>query len=488
MRLPTFQIINADVIEGLKQIPDESVDVIVTSPPYWKQRTYGGVEGQIGHEPTSEEYVQKMINIFYHHCGRVLKEHGLLFLNLGDSYNGSGGDNGGGGVSIVGEGALSKADPYLKPKDLMNIPHRVYEGLQRAGYWWRSTIIWAKTNGAPESVMGVRWERHKIKVGNIPMEETIWKKRKLKGQNTVTGVHSEVLWKNCDGCEKCEKTNGYVLRWGSGRPTNRIEYIGVFAKSDKYYWDTEAVRQPYAEISNRRRKYANSSFGGNEDGAKLGKRTDRGGLEDKYTGSNAVNILQEEEERPLLAWLSREYPEIAEEYASQQTLWSDLWEMPTASYKEKHYATFPLKLPEFCIKAGSSEFGCCSVCGAPYARILDRFVGEYRNERRADGTGYTNRRSKGDIFAQSTSTVLKTVGWAPTCEHKDAEVVPAVVLDPFGGSGTTALVANRLGRDAISIEINPEYVEIQRKRLMEDAPLFNRRETCENVQLEIQTT
>lgn len=436
MRLPQYHIILNDVREGLKQIPDNSVDVIVSSPPYFAQRSYHAGDKEIGHEPTSQGFVDSLVDIFYNHCWRVLKPHGLIFLNLGDSYNGSGGQGSQGGPE---KGVLSKSDESYKPRDLLNVPHRVYEGLRAKGYYWRSTVIFSKTNGMPESVKGVRWERHKVKVRDIPVEETIWKKDKIAGQEgSSAGNHHEVEWADCPGCDKCSPHEGYVLRWGSGRPTSKYETIGILTK-ENYYWDTEAVRTPYAESSKRNHDYPVGSFGGGTDGNRMTKEVDKPALTNFFIGANLGNI----------------------------------WEMPTAMFSEKHFATFPEELPELCIKAGSSEFGCCSECGKPYARVVERVVGEERPERFEDGSGYDNRRKPTDIFAQSTSTTLRTIGWRPTCSHKDAEVVPSVVLDPFAGACTTLLVANRLNRDAIGIELNEDYIGIGEKRVYEDAPLFN---------------
>lgn len=386
-RLPTFKIIQADVREGLKQIPDNSVDVICSSPPYWRQREYKS-EGQIGQEKTSEEFVNTIVDIFYNHCYRVLKPHGLIFLNLGDSMNGSGGAGYQGGNSAMPYkeyGALVKKDARYKERDLLNIPNRVYAGLRDSGYYWRSTVIWEKSNGPMESVMGVRWERHRIKVRDIPVKETKYKKKKIKGQNSSVGNHHDVEWENCPGCDKCNPSGGYVLRWGSGRPTNKYEFIGILTKRD-YYWDTEAVRTPYAESSVERRQYPLGSFGDSDggNGNKLTKEVNRDGLDYSYTGANIGNI----------------------------------WRMPTAMSAEKHFAQFPEQLPEICIKAGSSEYGCCSECGKPYARILERVVNDYRTERYADGSGYDDRRKPNDIFAQATSSTIKTIGWKATCSCK----------------------------------------------------------------------
>ncbi len=146
-------ILNGDVIDCLRSLPDACVQCVVTSPPYWGLRDYG-VEGQIGLEPTPEAYVEKMVEVF-REVRRVLRDDGTLWLNLGDSYNGSGGA--GGDYAPCG---LKTGQPKypgrrisaLKPKDLVGIPWRVAFALQADGWYLRSDIIWHKPNPMPESV------------------------------------------------------------------------------------------------------------------------------------------------------------------------------------------------------------------------------------------------------------------------------------------------------------------------------------------------
>ena len=137
-------------------------------------------------------------------------------------------------------------------------------------------------------------------------------------------------------------------------------------------------------------------------------------------------------------------------------------------YTEKtdHFATFPPKLVEPLIKAGTSERGCCAECGAPWRRNVARTPMVIDRSERTHEMGRT--RSSGTMVQAPSS---RTLGWEPTCTHA-GEPVPCTVLDPFGGSGTVGLVADRLGRNAILIDLKPSYVEMQEQRLMNDAPLF----------------
>lgn len=142
-----------DVRQRLAELPDQSVQCVVTSPPYWGLRDYGN-DGQIGLEQTPDEYVNEMVKVFTE-VRRVLKDDGVLWLNLGDSYNGSGGAGG-----DYSPGGLKEGQPKypgrkvssLKPKDLVGIPWRVAFALQTDGWWLRQDIIWHKPNPMPESV------------------------------------------------------------------------------------------------------------------------------------------------------------------------------------------------------------------------------------------------------------------------------------------------------------------------------------------------
>lgn len=158
----SIRIIVGDVRERLRDLPDESVQCCVTSPPYWGLRDYGQ-DDQIGLEQTPDEYVAQMVDVF-REVRRVLRDDGTLWLNLGDSYAGTGktgggddgarrGSDGYGGISPTGKGTWwSPHGTGLKVKDLVGIPWRVAFALQAAGWWLRQDIIWHKPNPMPESV------------------------------------------------------------------------------------------------------------------------------------------------------------------------------------------------------------------------------------------------------------------------------------------------------------------------------------------------
>ena len=146
----------ADVFDFLKPLPDESVNCVVTSPPYWKQRDYN-VAGQIGLEPTVQEYVATLVRLF-HEVYRVLRKDGTLWLNLGDTYAN---DQKLGGHSAMGKQAYladhvkatrQKYSSGLPPKSLIMVPARVAIAMQDDGWVLRNDIIWHKPSVMPESV------------------------------------------------------------------------------------------------------------------------------------------------------------------------------------------------------------------------------------------------------------------------------------------------------------------------------------------------
>jgi len=360
------EVIEGDVREVLKTFDDESVQCVVTSPPYYGLRDYG-FDGQLGLEETPEEYVNNMVDVFKE-VKRVLRKDGTVWLNLGDSYTSTAQGTFNTPSPIQsGEASQARANyrPFtgLKPKDLVGVPWRVAFALQADGWYLRSDIIWAKGSCMPESV--------------------------------------------------------------TDRPTKSHEYIFLLTKSQKYYYDYEAIKEK-------------GVYPAGTKGAK--------GSVERFS-TDLVNS------RPP------EY-KIYDGTRNKRSV----WKMNPQPFKGAHFATFPEELPEICIKAGTSKAGCCADCGAPVERISEK-VGtvnqKWGKQDKVDAS--RNDSAEGSGLRTGDVNVYQTKGWEPTCDC-NAEKVPCVVLDIFAGSGTTLRVASKLGRKGIGIELNPEYIKILKKR------------------------
>jgi len=147
--------------------------------------------------------------------------------------------------------------------------------------------------------------------------------------------------------------------------------------------------------------------------------------------------------------------------------WSrSVWSIPVARVKDSHFAAFPETLARNCIRAGTSESGTCNICGTPISRMVKRERIPTRPGKNTKAT--EDAKVSGNRDARRHITKVETIGWTHNCGCIGSEcgrVAPSIILDPFLGSGTTAVAAIKMGRDAIGCEINPEYAEIARRRV-----------------------
>jgi DNA modification methylase len=423
---------NADVLSGslpwhieqghtldvLRSMPAGCVHCIVTSPPYWGLRDYGlpavewedGWRGSLGLEPTPQMWLAHMVQIMAE-CRRVVRNDGTLWLNIGDAYSGSWGNQGrkeerGIQRPINGpmlqnlklypksESNTGSLKPWsLPPKSLMMLPARLAIAMQDDGWILRSEIVWAKRAPIPESV--------------------------------------------------------------ADRPTRVHEMIYQFAKQGRYFFDAWAIREAQAEGTQAR-------FGKNNALAyDLPKTTESGrGIRNNSSFKDVLlgGIMPDGQRNSRSVW--------------------DLSAAGAGDYDGEHYATFPPSLPERCIKAGTSEHGCCSKCGAQWRRVVDKSYSNPGN-RTTNGPRSLANRHQTAGYPIRLEAAEQSIGWEPGCTCDAGEPIPAVVLDPFSGTGTTVMVARRLNRRAIGIELKEADVVASRKRVSEDLPMFNRIEVSE---------
>jgi hypothetical protein len=249
------------------------------------------------------------------------------------------------------------------------------------------------------------------------------------------------------------------------RPTKAHEYVFLLTKSPRYYYDAEAIREPH-----------NDKAGGIERFGRIG--SNGGYVESERTQLGGVRSTA------LAKGTQREYNPEGRNARS-------VWEIATQPYPEAHFATYPEELVRRCLLAGTSERGCCPECGAPWVREVDREFEKTRGNAgpnlREDDTGYDKGAKMVHPLGYGRYNTT-TTGWRPGCACGLGEASggepgeipghavfvssnPCVVLDPFGGSGTTAHVARKHGRHAILIELNHDYCELAAKRLAQQSLL-----------------
>ena len=314
----SWQVHQGDVIEVLRRLPPDSVNCVVTSPPYWGLRDYG-MAGQIGLEETPELWVAKLVDVF-REVRRVLRPDGTCWVNLGDSYAS---DTGGGG-GYFGEINRTFVDSYepfrrgippgLKAKDLIGQPWRFAFAAQADGWWLRRDIIWAKPNPMPESA--------------------------------------------------------------SDRPATAHEYVFLLSKSERYEYDAEAVKEP-VKISRAAGEVVPisgwMSGPGNHSAVRHSQTREDKDAKRAFNRKRKTDPHRDQEPTSLEPQRSplsaKRMPDSnvspkKRAHVERRNLRS-VWTIPTQPFPEAHFATFPERLVEPCILAGCPEGGV----------VLDPFAG-----------------------------------------------------------------------------------------------------------------
>lgn len=540
----TTRILIGDVLAGLARLDDDSVQCVVTSPPYWGLRDYG-VAGQLGMEPTLAEHIQAMVAVF-REVRRVLRPDGTVWLNYGDCYattpNGRRADevNAGGkddrtfrdkpfstvGPVFVqcpadatpgrngkeayrpGHGGRVVAGGFLKPKDLCMVPNRLAIALQDDGWWVRSEIVWSKPNPMPDSVKdrpGIAHEKVFLLTKSARYFYDAEAVREPAAPASVARWSQDV-----DAQDGSSRANGGSR---ADRPMKAVggPMIGGWAKGDGSHstvdWNKGGSRPVEAAPVNADKQggHGRRHAGFNErwnDTHKPEKRrgttarhasldTNHQTLDDvgRGFGRNLRNVWTIAT-RPLdveacgacgTVYVSGEFKRLKRTKVTREDGREVLHRVCRCGRHDawvSHFATFPPALVEPCIKAGTPEAGSCSSCGAPWVREV-KVEHVDRPDCGPDHTRHEDQYADGNRWGQypDKRRVSSTTGWRPSCKCEDAGTVPALVLDPFGGAGTAAVVADRLQRDAVLIELNPMYADMARARLAADGKMFAQVET-----------
>lgn len=285
-----MQVITGDALEELRRLPSGCCDMCVTSPPYYRLRDYG-TEGQLGLEETPEAYVVRLVEVF-REVRRVLRDEGTLWLNVGDSYAGSGKGRTSEGTfrqksqNIESQGQKNGKLPRspvaagaIKRKDLYGIPWMLAFALRADGWYLRQDIIWEKPNAMPESVK-----------------------------------------------DRCTKSH---------------EYIFLMSKAEKYYFDYEAIKEPCVGFDKSSPKGSKGTFTPNAGRRKGNAKTFRGG--GVYVGNKSFYNS---------SVVKRESHGNSENVTGLRNRRS-VWRIATWGCTEAHFATFPEELVRPCILAGS---------------------------------------------------------------------------------------------------------------------------------------
>jgi DNA modification methylase len=429
-----------DVLPRLAAEGGLRAQMCVTSPPYWGLRDYGvppskwpaiefqpmpGLpsvwvpqwEGCLGLEPSPLMFVAHMVHVF-RLVREVLADDGTLWLNLGDSYAGSrsGPDT---GSTLEGsrhnqnaaktakrrmtasrrrdDAPIPRSDVRvdgLKPKDLVGQPWRVAFALQADGWYLRMDNIWHKPCPMPESVRD--------------------------------------------------------------RPTKAHEYLFLLAKSERYYYDADAIKEPVTgNAHSRGTSGVNPKAGKTPAGWDTSDGSHRE-LKGRYKPKQNPSYSAAIGTNGLVDMRNKR----------------SVWTVASSPFPEAHFATFPPRLIEPCVLAGTSAAGHCPACGAPWERITEkstRLVGNSSKAGRApeeigaSGKLVTGGRAGNKNLKAGPCVSTTTLGWKPACAC-GLEPVPDLVLDPFGGSGTTAMVAEALARQWVTVELSPDYKDMHKRR------------------------
>jgi DNA modification methylase len=433
----SVRVLEGDCRELLPTLPDASVHCVITSPPYWLLRdyqtgTWQGGDAACAHvahaRPKGQSSVRNGGFIADRPAGRVCSRCGAVREDR----------------QIGLEETLAA---YLET--LVGVFREVRRVLRPDGTCWlnigdayANDLKWGGKSGQANTTSargGYQGQRVRRATGYKPKDLMLIPHRlAIALQDDGWYVRQDCIW---------NKTNP-MPESVQDRPTTSHEHVFMLTRAPRYYYDAEAVRQPVTGTA--RGRYAAGQVQVTKTPA--GWNTGPGGH------ATIAGRYPRDRKNPAYT---------PEQAASDTRNLRSVWTVATQPFPEAHFATFPERLVEPAILAGTSAKGACPACGAPWRRVVEKVrtidgapaqLGAWRDENiavvsTAQGVGHWRIGSQ-----------VRTVGWKPGCRCNVGDPVPCTVLDPFGGSGTTARVATRHGRDAILIELNPQYIGLADER------------------------
>lgn len=307
-----------DAYKLIRKIPDNKIHCVVTSPPYWGLRNYGN-EAQIGLEPSPELFVRKFVLLF-REIKRTLRNDGTIWLNMGDSYYGSGKGYGHNWENSpkqkTNEGSLFSQDlkppslnkhPYLKSKDLIGIPWRIAFALQEDGWYLRSDIIWAKTNSMPESVLDRPTRSHEY-VFLLSKTPDYYFNHKAIQEDCVSNERDKARMKSPEERPKDKKYQSIVdpKLAGTGSKIGKFNSVGNGEKRNKRdVWSLATSQFKGAHFATMPEKLVEPC---------IQAGCPRGGIVlDPFAGAATVGVVAERLGRKFIGFeLNPEYAKIAE--------------------------------------------------------------------------------------------------------------------------------------------------------------------------------
>lgn len=448
--MTAIRLLQGHVLDRLRELPDASVHCCVTSPPYLWLRDYGS-EGQAwGGEPGCAHDWRDATVIDSRHLPEVDPSEKQA-TNAGSLKRGV---RPGALCLVCGAwfgqlGLEPTVDLYVE--HIVLVFREVWRVLRDDATLWlnlgdcyNNSDKWGGATGGKHvaalhgSDGAFRMKRPKSSLKQKDLVGVPWRVA-LALQADGWYLRRDIVWAKPNPMPESV----------ADRPTTAHEYVFLLAKAPRYFFDAEAVRERCKSGPSDIRKMEESlpRIGGKHKG-----------LEDPLSKASAsTNIGQKRSVGDPAGRNMR-----------------SVWTMATTPFPAAHFATFPPELGERCIKAGTSAKGCCPTCGAPWERETET---EYVNAGNRSTNGPRSTERKHLDFGSAGYSVRKerrstTTGWRSTCDCQAADPIPGVVLDPFAGAGTTGMVAKRLGRQFVGIELNPEYLEMARRRIREDAPLL----------------